>query len=218
MTTWQATHADLFRYFPASACVPDARQIAGVLGSPFVFDLPSHGFSASSLVSFGARTGSTLDSALSPTATYTVAPISGRFFGLVGVTLNGDGVGLPFVFEDVIAKIDGIMADVTSYIVANAKAYAGPWEAANVPTWAPRLAAHLGAPDVADALRIAEDRYPVARTIKRAEIAEAFIVHLRSGEPMTDNITKNFDATTEPDNAAFAMADCRPTRWRTGVL
>jgi hypothetical protein len=214
MPSWVPTHVDLFRYFPASACVPDARQIAGYVGSPIAIDLPAHGFTSSSLVTFAARTGAALDSMIDPLVTYTVVPVSARFFRLLGVTLAGDGVGLPFVFEDVIPKIDTIMAEVGSYIIANAKAYAAPWT--TPPAWAPRLAAHLGAPDVADALRIAESRYPVERTIKRAEIAEKFVEHLRAGEPMTDGVGP-IDATDGyPDNAALAAQDAEPTPWRNG--
>ncbi len=198
---WVATRQDLERYFPASACVPDSRQLAGIYLSGSTFELVGHGFYGGEPVRLAARAGGTLPAAIDPLTWYTVAPTPSRdFFQLVGVTLADIGSGAIFALEDFGPKIDRILIEVTSYVVARAKAYRAPWT--TPPDWAPRLVAHLAAPEVAAVLRLAADRYDVEGVKARAVVAEAFCAELNQGMPMPDGVGP-VDATPDvADNAA----------------
>ncbi len=199
--SWVATRQDLERYFPASACVPDSRQIAGIYLSGSTFELVGHGFYGGEPVRLAARAGGTLPAAIDPLVWYTVAPAPSRdFFALVGVTLADIGAGIIFALEDFGPKIDRILLECTSYLVARAKAYAGPWT--TPPDWAPRTVAHLAAPEVAAVLRLSPDRYDVEGVKARAAIAEAFCQELNQGQPMGDGVG--------PVDATPAVAEMGP--------
>lgn len=187
---WVLTRNDVATYggLPASALVPDARQIGNIISS--TVELCGHGFDPAP-VRFSAGAGATLDTALDPLTWYTaVSDGDPDFFTLLDgstpVTLAGDSVGAIFVLEDVTPKIAAICSAVTSYLVAHAKAYSGPWT--TPPGWAPRAGAHLAAPDIAAMLRISAARYDVEATMKRFEAAEALCVRLNKGEPLSDGV------------------------------
>ena len=114
---------------PASACVPDARTIDSVSVSANLFECRGHGFGGSEgvrLLRFDAA-NSTPSVIAGPTTWYQVAPTTDQdFFGLVGVVLTDTGAGTFVVVENIVPKIDDIMFGVTSYLVANATAYASP--------------------------------------------------------------------------------------------
>jgi hypothetical protein len=230
MTAWTATHLHLALVgLPASAMVADARAVASVtLASPALFELPGHGFAGAAAlagpekVRLAARNGVTLDTAISATTYYTVGVTPGDpdFFTLISplgapLVLNGDGAGEPSALENIIPKIDIIMSQWTSVLISSAKAYAGPWNPADVPAWAPLLVAHLAAPTVCNILRVASARFDIATVVFNTVWAWDRMKHLEAGEPFDDG-SGNFDATNTPDNAAFAAQDRPPERWRTG--
>lgn len=238
MTPWTADHRHLALVgIPASAMVPDARAVAAVYvvsGGAAVFELPGHGFSGTAALAGPERVrfagdninGVRLDSQIVPTIYYDVAVTPGDpdFFtvttGAVPLVLAGDGCGLPFVLENIIPKIDLIMAEWTSKVVANAKAYRAPWFVA--PLWAPMLIAHLAAPSVAAVLRVATARFDVADLQVNYERALKQYDDLGNGVPFDDGIGP-VDADTTPNDTARAtnslLTGCvQDTRWLTGTL
>lgn len=233
MTAWTADHRHLALVgLPASAMVPDARVLAAVYGSGggvATFELPGHGFEGANglagaeRVRFCAGNGVSLDSAIDPLRYYTVSVTAGDpdFFtvSLTGtpLVLAGDGVEMPSIRQNIIATIDLIMAQWTSHVVSAAKAYAGPWDAATVPTWAPLLVAQLAAPTVCKILRVAVARFEVPDVQADYDRAMVRYTDLKAGKPFDDG-SGNFDATSTPDNAAMAANDADPTAWRTGAL
>lgn len=200
-TPWVATRQDLHTRLPASACVPEARQLAGVVVASNALDLPAHGLTTGDLVSLAARTGATLDSAIDPVTEYPVTVINGRFFRLQGITLAGNGRGLPWLFVNVDATIDRILVDRTSHVIASAIAYRGPWY--TPPGWAPGLVADLAAPIVARALRIESARYDVAAVTAAAIEAEKFVEMLRGGAVFGDGVGPIDSTDGQADDAAW---------------
>lgn len=189
MSSWVASYKDLITHgLPAAALVPDAREIGGVVGS--TVEICGHGFDLTP-VRFSARAGGTLDTALSPIIWYTA--VSGGdpdFFSLLSgsapIALAGDGTGTIMVLEDVRPKLAAMLLARTSYVVAHAKAYAGPWT--TPPDWAPMIVAQLTAYDVASQFRIAPSRYDVDLVKTRYLAAEALCVRLDAGEPLGDGV------------------------------
>ena len=216
---WVATHVDLFRYFPASAADPDARPVAQIYVSASTFELAGHGFSGGEIVRLTNRAGS-LPTGLTPLTWYTVASVSGPDFftlsvGGAPVVLTDGGSGTTNVKENFLPKIDLIMAEVTSYLVANAKAYRGQWM--TPPLWAPRTAAHLAAPDVAEVLRVPSGRYDVEATKARAEAAEKFVELLRQGMPADDGQGPIDSDDPTPDCSPRVLTGHPRSAWRGGL-
>jgi hypothetical protein len=196
MAAWVLTRDDLITYggLPSSALVADAREIVTVYVAQSTFEIPGHGCSGAQ-VRLTARPGSTLPTGINPLTWYTAATTTDPdFLSLVGVTLSDAGSGTLFLIEDVTPKIAKILGAVTSYLVASAKAYAGPWTAGLEPQWAHRVGAHIAAPDVADLLRLPKARFDIDAARERAKAAETFVGLLRKGEEMDDNPVQ-FDAT-----------------------
>lgn len=230
MINWVATHRDLYRYggLPASAWDPDPRAVTRIYLPQNVIEMPGHGFVGGELVRFVAPEDSplrALPSGVSPTTWYTVANPTTfddpEFFSLLKpdgspLTFDDAGMGPIYMKENAVSRMDIEMAEGTSYVIANSKAYQGPWT--TPPLWAPGLVARLRAPILCDIFRVSTDRYDVASVRARGIEAETFVNdHLREGEPMDDG-SPAFDATSTPDNAAFAGRDRPPTCWRTGSL
>jgi len=236
MTPWVADHRHLALVgIPASAMVADARRLAAVY-QPGTFELPGHGFEgAASLtgspepVRFGGDSinGVALDSNIDPRAYYLVGITNNSpdFFTVtnaagVPLVLAGDGVDLPFVIEDIRPKLDLIMAQWTSKVIAAAKAYKAPWYVP--PAWAPLLIAQLASPTVAAILRVARARFDVDSIIANQVEASKQYDDLLRGVPFDDG-TGPIDADTIPNDAARAtnglLTGCvAPMPWLTGTL
>jgi hypothetical protein len=186
---WIATRQDLIALggLPASAYQPDEREVSAFWPSQNLIELRGHGLSGSS-VRFTATPGATLPTALQvppPGWQVVVATTDPDFFSLVGVTLTDTGSGSIACLEDYWPKIDAKLLAWTSWLVAHAKAYAGPWT--TPPDWAPGLVARLVAFDVATALRLPTARYPIDDVRKRAEADMEFCkTKLDEGAPYGD--------------------------------
>lgn len=234
---WTADHRHLALVgIAASAMVADARELAGVYltpGQPTIFELPGHGFDGAAglagaeRIRFGARTnGVQLDTAIVPTSYYDVSTIPGDqdFFTLslagTPLILSGDGIGLPFTIENIVAKLDIIMAEWTSKVVANAKAYKAPWYVP--PGWAPLLIATLAAPTVVKVLRVANARFPVDDVSADYDRAMKQYDDLGNGVPFDDG-TGPVDADSIPNDTAIAtnsivQGRVCPIPWLSGYL
>lgn len=200
------------------------RKVTRVYVAQSTFEIPGHGFVGGEQVRPEAQPGISSPSVLAPLTWYMVAVANDDpdFFSLVTllgapVVLTDAGSG-PFSFkENAVPRIDAEMAAVASSLIANAKAYKGPWTDP-VPKWAPRIAAELCAPILCDLFRVSTTRFDVNAVRDRGIATAAWVnAHLNEGEPMDDG-TPLFDATTDADNAAMAGRDMPPTCWRTGSL
>lgn len=239
MVPWVADHRHLALVgIAASAMVPDARAIAATypsVGQGTIFELPGHGFSGALALAGAERVrivgpnvnGVVLDTAISPTTYYVVGvvPDDPDFLTLsmplgAPLLLNGDGVGFPSAIENIIPKIDLIMRQWTSKVIANAKAYKAPWYVA--PDWAPLLIAQLAAPSVCSILRVASARFDVADIQVNAAAALAQYNDLAQGVPFDDGIGP-IDADDVPNDAALATNGIAQglvcdMRWLSGAL
>jgi hypothetical protein len=187
---WIATRQDLIARggLPAAAYQPDSRLVDAFHFDTQLVELRGHGLSGAS-VRFTARAGATLPSGLpttSPGWIQVAQTTDPDFFSLVNVTLTDDGSGAIVVLEDFWPKIDAMLLDWTSYVVAHAKAYLGPWT--TPPDWAPGLVARLVAHVAASALRLPEARYPIDDLRKAHEVALEFCDVLNKGEPFPDGV------------------------------
>ena len=234
---WNADHRHLALVgIAASAMVPDARALASVDAfqgqSAAVFELPGHGFSGADAlagaerVRFAAVAGVQLDSTIVASRYYDVSIAAGDpdFFTLsylgAPLVLRDDGVGLPYVIENIIPKLDLIMAGVTSEVVSQAKAYKAPWT--TPPSWAPLLIARLAAPTVCKVLRVASSRFEVPDVAADYDRAMVQFADLKNGVPMDDG-TGPIDADDIPNDAAIATNSIAQgvvcdTQWLTGFL
>lgn len=226
MSTWVPTHRDLYRYggLPAVAWSPDARKVTRAYVAQSTFEIQGHGFLGGEQVRPEAQPGISFPSPLALLTWYEVAVANDDpdFFSLLTLTgspvvLSDAGSGSFSFKENAVPRIDVEMAAVASSLIANAKAYQGPWSDP-VPKWAPRIAAELCAPILCDLFRVSTTRFDVKAVRERGIATAAWVnAHLNEGEPMDDG-TPSFDATTDADNSAFAGQDRPPTHWRTGAL
>ena len=211
--SWVATWSDLVTFggLPASAYAPDARQIVNAyVATPGILELPSNGFNLGVPVRFSVMPGATLYAGVNPLVWYTTAPTSDPdFFSLLDsngnpLALTDTGSGSIFCVENIQPKIAQNLVARTSWVVARAKAYAGPWSAP--PGWAPKLVAQLVAYDLALSLRLPE-RFPLEALERQYNEAQTFIAENldAAGAPYSDG-TGPVDATAgAPDNAPRAM-------------
>ena len=209
---WQATRLDLVTLggLPASAYASDARQIANAYVAPAsVFELPSNGFNAGAPIRFSVMPGSVLYAGIGPLAWYTtVATTDPDFFSIVDgngnpVALTDTGTGSIFCVENIWPKIDQRLAARTSWVIASATAYQGPWT--TPPGWAPQLVAALVAADVAPWLRLPE-RYPLELLEKRYDEAQTFLAtKLFGGAPYSDGVGPVDATPLVADNGAVAI-------------
>ena len=204
--SWVATHQDLaLSGLAPAACVPDARDVVAIDIATGTFEVDGHGFNGGEPVRFVAPPGNVLPTGLNPLAYYAVAPPPNPdFFQLNPLLLPGDagswspGVITLRIVENVYPKIDAIMAQWTSMLVASAKAYKGPW--ISPPPWAPLMVALLAAPTVASRFRVPESRYNVALVERQFAWAEERRKDLDSGQPWNDGVGP-IDATSTPGNS-----------------
>lgn len=238
MTAWTATHLDLALCgISAAAMVPDARAVAATypsVGQGTIFELPGHGFAGVAALAGPERVrlaggninGVVLDTAISPTLYYVANVASGDpdFFTLstlgAPLVLNGDGVGLPSALENIIPKIDLIMARWTSVLISSAIAYSGQWS--TPPAWAPLLVATLAAPTVAEVLRVARARFDVTSLTTNTPWATTRLAALEGGATFSDGIGP-VDSDTIANDPMRAKnrqtsSGCAPTRWQRGTL
>lgn len=206
---WTATRQDLIKLggLPADAYQPDAREVEAFRYAQNLIELRGHGLSGAS-VRFLAKGGATLPTALvlPPPGWVTVAATDDPdFFSITGVTLTDAGSGKVVVLEDFWPKIDAKLLRWTSWVVAHAKAYAGPWT--TPPDWAPGVVAALVAFDAAMALRLPSARYPIDDLRKANDAAMAFCDgKLDEGVPYPDG-KGPVDATPSvAENAARAIS------------
>lgn len=228
MTLWVATHSDLMLSGLApSACAPDARVIQGVDVATGTWELDAHGFDGGEPVRFVALTGNTIPTGINPLTYYAVAPTLGNpdFFLLSPLLIPSDaGTGTISLVENVIPKIDRIMAQFTSLLVGSAKAYRGPWLLGLQPAWAPMLAAMLAAPTICNFFRIPTSRYDIALVARNFEWAEARRTRLENGEQLDDGVAM-FGGQSAPGGNDGARATngivsgcIAPMSWVTGTL
>ncbi len=102
------------------------------------------------------------------------------------VTLTDAGTGIIQVLVDAGPMIDAIMAAETSFVVARAHAYKGPWEVP--PGWAPMLVGDLGAYRVAKLLRVSSPQYSMEALAEFRTQALTTLGYLAKGEPMSDGV------------------------------
>lgn len=224
MPSWIATHADLMLSgLSPAACVPDARETQGVDATTGIWELDGHGFAGGESVRFVALPGNVLPTGINRLTYYAVMPPpSPDFFTLSPPLIPGDaGTGTISLVENVYPKIDAIMAQWTSMLIASAKAYKPPWFIP--PTWAAMMVAKLAAPTVASVLRVPTARYDVALVERGFMWAEARRERLENGEPMDDGagpidvdpLVSDIGAISANDSTA---APGGATLWRTGTL
>jgi len=197
---WVATVEDFVKLggLPRSALRADALPIESVDPSNNRLELPGHFYTGGERVRLATINGS-LPGGLSAAWQTVAPPEDPDFFSLVGVTLTDAGEGAISVIEDVTPGIVAILAAWTSFVVAKAKAYAGPWT--TPPAWAPLTVCQLAAPDVASLLRLPPARYPIEQVAKAREAQWKFVTEeLGKGEPMSDGVGP-VDATRTADNA-----------------
>lgn len=220
-TPWRATHSDLhLSGLTPSACRPDARALGGVAAG--IFQIDGHGFDGGEQVRFSIGDPSpqrALPTGITAGVWYTVAATNGDpdYFALSPLLVpTSSGLGVVWVNENHIPKIDAIMAQWTSILIARAKAYKAPWY--TPPTWGPMMVAKLAAPTVASVLRVPEARYSVPMIREGFLWAEERCVWLERGEPLDDGIGPIDASPTVADIGAVAGQDMPPTLWRTGTL
>lgn len=213
--SWVATFSD-FKAFglPAECWSPPSRQIQSVTVSGSLFELQSHGFSGGESVRIAARgTGSAVPTGLAASSFYTVAPPPNPdFFTLVAVSISDIGTGVLVALENMLPVLAQILAARTSFVIACAKAYAGPWT--TPPAWTPQTVCELAALDFHAVLRTSSPLYDVDQVQKKFDAAMAFCLDvLNKGVPMPDG-TGPIDATpTKADNGA-ALAKPRSGPFR----
>lgn len=186
---WSATLQDFFTHgLPPAACVPESRQAASVDYVSGLIELPQHGFFGGERARLRvAGSASALPTGASRLTYYPVnVPSSPDFFSFAGLTMTDNGVGVLTVLEDPTPWILGILAAVSSYVVASHTSSQGPW--ATPPGWAPRVAGHLAAPDVAQRLRVASPLFKIDDLRDRAKTAEEFMARLVAGKPYNDGV------------------------------
>ncbi len=191
--SWSATLEDLFTFgLPGATAAPETRQILSVDAATDEFELPGHALFGGEGVRIRPATTGTLPTGLSSRTRYTVAtPDDSDFFSLLlagsPVSLSDTGSGVLTLLVDITPKLTRIVQARSSYLVARAKAYAGPWD--TPPGWAPQTAAILAAYDVAAVLRVSSPQYSLEDLRTRAEKVEAWIAgSLDKGVPMSDGV------------------------------
>lgn len=220
VTPWVATHVDLaLSGLSPEACRPDVRHLDGVNTSTGVFEVDGHGFTGGEPIRFSAQAGNTIPTGLIASTFYIVAATNGNpdFFTLSPLLIPSDGgVGEVGVTENILPKIDAIMAEWTSVLISSAIAYPGPWTVA--PGWAPMLAAKLAAPTVASRLRVPSAKYDITMVKEGFAWAEDWRKRLRAGELFDDGVGPVAAIAPNVFNAAMGGQDRPPTCWRTGSL
>lgn len=216
--TWTATRADLKAHgLDSSAWSPDARAVDAVHIAANSFELRSHGYSGGERVRHVVLPGGALPAGIVATMWRTVAATTDPdFYSLTGSALTTAGTGEILVMEDPYPKIDAILLARTSYVIASAIAYAGPW--VTPPDWAPAIVAHLAAQDIVRVLRIPSARYPADDVRKAYEAAEKFCEMLRGGAPMADGKGPVDATSTSDDTARAGNAGGPAVVWTTGYL
>ncbi len=194
--SWVATRQDLARYgLTGAACASETRQATVADIPTCTFALPGHFFSGGEQIEFStAGSGSVLPAGLSAIASYLVTPLtpaSMRLFRITDsngnpVTITDAGAGVLNVILDLGPTIDAIMAAESSFLIANAKAYAGPWS--TPPGWAPMIVGDLAAARVAKLFRVASPQYSMDQLLEFRRQALVFCAVLAKGEKMDDGV------------------------------
>lgn len=208
-TPWVSTHSDLMLSgLSPAACAPDAREIQGVDLVTGTWELDAHGFDGGELVRFVALVGNTIPTLINPLTYYAVAPTIGNpdFFTLAPLLIPSDaGTGIVSIVENVIPKIDRIMAEFTSLLVGSAKAYRGPWLQGSQPAWTPMMVAKLAAPTICNYLRVPSSRYDIKLVADGFAWAEARRTRLENGEQLDDGVA-TFNGLASPGGNDGARA------------
>jgi hypothetical protein len=209
---WQATRWDLTRFgIPAAALVPESR-VATVVDVPScTLSIPGHGFAGGEQLELvPAGLGSALPTGTSAIAAYLAKLLpsqSSRLFTLTNldespVTITDAGAGVLTVLVDLGPTVDAIMAAETSFLIAHAKAYAGPWT--TPPVWAPMIVADLAGPRIAKLLRVASPQYSLEDLMTFRKQALDMCARLDTGEPYPDG--------TGPIDADPLVGEMSPAR------